>query len=233
LYALIQFFSVALLYCVGANLTDNQFLYIDMVVLVPLTILSARMGPYPTLTKHLPTETLFHFPVILSVITAALIQLSFQVFFFMHIRKVDWYSPPWNAGGEAVDEDNWLSYEDIALFQISNFQYMATCCAFLVAYPFREPFYKNIWFLVTLTISFVLNVLFIALPASNPWCALFDKLDYPDEGQFTTKIVIGIVLNTLITFTAEKFIAGKFTYWYEQRQQLKVNDKFNANMQRQ
>ena len=94
---------------------------------------------------------------------------------------------------------------------------MATCCAFMVGYPFRQPFYKNVWFLVTLAIAFVINVIFLALPADFYWCALFDKLDYPDEGQFTTKICVGIVLNTLLSFIAEKLIAGKFTYWYEMR----------------
>jgi len=38
LYSIIQFLSVTLLYLDGSNLTDNQFLYIDIGVLVPLCI---------------------------------------------------------------------------------------------------------------------------------------------------------------------------------------------------
>ena len=38
LYSMVQFFSVTILYLSGRNLTDNQFLYIDIGVLVPLCI---------------------------------------------------------------------------------------------------------------------------------------------------------------------------------------------------
>lgn len=38
LYSMIQFTSVTLLYFQGANLTDNQFLYIDLAVLIPLSM---------------------------------------------------------------------------------------------------------------------------------------------------------------------------------------------------
>lgn len=38
LYAVTQFTSVTFLYFVGINLSDNQFLYIDLVVLFPLCI---------------------------------------------------------------------------------------------------------------------------------------------------------------------------------------------------
>jgi cation-transporting ATPase 13A3/4/5 len=38
LYSLIQFFTVSLLYISGTNISDNQFLYIDLGVLIPLCI---------------------------------------------------------------------------------------------------------------------------------------------------------------------------------------------------
>jgi len=36
MYSLIQFISVSLLYVQHTNLTDNQFLYIDLVIIIPL-----------------------------------------------------------------------------------------------------------------------------------------------------------------------------------------------------
>jgi len=87
LYSLIQFFSCTMLYTVNAALTDHQFLYIDLVALVPLSIFSAWTGAYPTLNKELPTHTLFYTPVLISVATSALIQLAFQVYFFINVRS--------------------------------------------------------------------------------------------------------------------------------------------------
>jgi len=85
LYSFIQFFTCAMCYCVGGNLTDHQFLYIDLVALVPLSIFSARTGPYPQLNKFLPTETLFYLPVLMSVFISAFIQFSFQLYFFINV----------------------------------------------------------------------------------------------------------------------------------------------------
>lgn len=77
LYSFIQFFTCTMCYTINAVLTDHQFLYIDLVALVPLSIFSAWTGPNPTLNKYLPTATLFYFPVLLSVFVSAAIQLAF------------------------------------------------------------------------------------------------------------------------------------------------------------
>ena len=58
---------------VEANLTDHQFLYIDLIVLIPLSIFQARTGAYEILTNEIPTATLFYLPVIVSVASSALI----------------------------------------------------------------------------------------------------------------------------------------------------------------
>jgi len=69
--------SVTLLYLDGSNLTDNQFLYIDIAVLVPLCIFQSRTGAYEKLTPYLPQETLFSPAVLTSVIGLGLIQAVF------------------------------------------------------------------------------------------------------------------------------------------------------------
>lgn len=85
LYSFIQFFSCVMLYTVNSSLSDHQFLYIDLVALVPLSIFSAWTGPYQTLNSNLPTATLFYMPVLVSVFVSAAIQLVFQVYFFLNV----------------------------------------------------------------------------------------------------------------------------------------------------
>jgi hypothetical protein len=62
-----------MMYTRDCVLTDHQFLYIDLVALIPLSIFSAWTGPYPTLNDNLPTATLFYAPVLLSVAFSSLI----------------------------------------------------------------------------------------------------------------------------------------------------------------
>ena len=77
LYSVIQLISCSMLYAIGNNITDSQFLYIDLIALVPLSIFQAWTGSYHKLTKDVPTSTLFYYPVLASVITASLIQFGF------------------------------------------------------------------------------------------------------------------------------------------------------------
>lgn len=62
-----------MLYSIGSNITNNQFLYIDITALVPLSIVQAWTGSYEKLTKDVPTATLFYYPVLLSVFVSSMI----------------------------------------------------------------------------------------------------------------------------------------------------------------
>lgn len=73
IYAMIQFISVLLLIPDGCTLTDKDFLYEDIVALVPLSIMMAWTGANTELTEHLPTASLMYLPVIISVVGSTLI----------------------------------------------------------------------------------------------------------------------------------------------------------------
>lgn len=76
-----------MLYAIGSNITDTQFLYIDLVALVPLSVLQAWTGSYEKLTKDMPTATLFYFPVLTSVLVSSAIQLAWQLFYFLNVQN--------------------------------------------------------------------------------------------------------------------------------------------------
>lgn len=121
LYSFIQFFTSILCYIKGAAITDGQFLYIDLVALVPLAIFQAWTGAYHKLTKDMPTDTLFYKPVLISVFTSALIQLVFQIFYFINVQKQPFYVEPHNNGGDDIKTMNVVSYESTVLFYVANF----------------------------------------------------------------------------------------------------------------
>ena len=92
-----------------------------MVALVPLSIFSAWTGSFPKLNKQLPTATLFYTPVLISVTVSALIQLSFQIYFFSDVKTIPSYKPPWDIGDGSFIRERIVSYEDTALFMLTNF----------------------------------------------------------------------------------------------------------------
>ena len=79
LYSMIQFASVVMLYDSFSNLSDNQFLWIDLILIFPLAIFMSYTKASKTLSPYMPTANLISFPVLSSVIGQIIIQFSFQV----------------------------------------------------------------------------------------------------------------------------------------------------------
>jgi cation-transporting P-type ATPase 13A2 len=132
---MIQFTSVTLLYQIGANLSDAQFLYIDLFMIIPLSIFMGQTEAYKSLTPHLPSGSLLSLPVLTSVLGCVVIQFGVQVFMFFFVRK-------WSFYHEIVinpedENDNTLSYENTAIVFVSNFQYLIVCMVFSISKPFR------------------------------------------------------------------------------------------------
>lgn len=67
MYSMIEMTASALLYPIGSILADGMYLYVDMVALIPLSVMQTWSGAYEKLTKDMPTSRLFSYPVFLSV----------------------------------------------------------------------------------------------------------------------------------------------------------------------
>lgn len=88
MYSLIQFSTVSLLYTQHSNLTDNQFLYIDLIIIIPLVYFMSWSLPADTLSVEKPQRKLFSVKVIGSIVLQSIIQLVFQVY-ALSLLKMD------------------------------------------------------------------------------------------------------------------------------------------------
>ena len=68
-----EFICVTFLYFTLSNMADYQYLYIDLFIIIPLSMLMGYTEPYPVLTPHLPSASLLSLPVLTSVIGLILI----------------------------------------------------------------------------------------------------------------------------------------------------------------
>ena len=59
LQSVIQFFSITLLYQVGTDMSDNEVLYINLFIVLPLSIFMSWTKPSEILTKNIPHVSLF------------------------------------------------------------------------------------------------------------------------------------------------------------------------------
>ncbi|KAH8860141.1 putative cation-transporting ATPase 13A3 [Schistosoma japonicum] len=118
-YSMIQFFSVILLYYIGSNLSDLQFLFIDLFLITTLGLTFGYTPAYPRLSVEPPGMRL--------VSTVTLLSLSLQ------------YLPLFT-----YDEDYELkNYESTAIFTVSVYQYVILAIVFSKSAPYRKSILHN------------------------------------------------------------------------------------------
>ncbi|RKP21240.1 hypothetical protein ROZALSC1DRAFT_27340 [Rozella allomycis CSF55] len=139
LYSMIQFTSVSLSYFFGATLGDFQFLYIDLVLVLPLAITMAYSKPSLHLVRKRPAGRLMAPKIIFSVIFHLFIQALFQSIIFILVKRLPEYVPM----PPAPDTKNTPSFENSALFLFANFQYAIYGFLFCSGPPFRLPITSN------------------------------------------------------------------------------------------
>ena len=221
-----------MLYSIGSNITDTQFLYIDLVALVPLSVVQSWTGSYHRLTRDVPTATLFYFPVLLSVIVSSLIQFAFQIFFFVNIRRQPFYVAL-NPSELDFDTPN-PSYECTVLFMIANFQYLVTCMAFSISKPFRKAIWTNYPFFACVLFMTLFNTVCIFMPSNSGISTMFNLLPFTKDGvEYTSYkfwIFLGVVVNSVATYAAEKLIINVVTRRTDAAKKNKKENEFHSKM---
>ena len=149
LYSIIQFTTVCLLYTFAGGLGDFQFLYIDLVLILPIAVFMGRTEAFPVLSPKRPTANLISKKVLTSLIGQILIQGFFQASLFFTVRRQSWYKPPKYVRGEKNVE----GLENTSLFFLSIFHYLVVAIVFSAGPPYRKPMATNRKFLIHATLN--------------------------------------------------------------------------------
>lgn len=139
LYSLIQFTSVTLLYSIGGNLGDFQYLFIDLAIIIPVATSMSRSKPEPKLAVKRPTASLVSKRVLTSLIGQTMIQAVAQIGIYYWIRSQPYYIKP----DTSVDERRLKCFENTVVFLVSCYQYIMVAFVFSVGEPYREALWKN------------------------------------------------------------------------------------------
>ncbi|TPX31909.1 hypothetical protein SmJEL517_g04851 [Synchytrium microbalum] len=162
LYSLVQFSSVCLMYTFSANLGDVQYMYIDLILILPVAVFMGRSGPSKSISPRRPTASLTSKKVLTSLVGQVALQVIGQVYVFLWVRRQPWYLPPRYFAG---DYDKIVGcYENTVVFLVSSFQYLTMAAVFTRGPPFREPIWRNVPLLLLLLSLFALNTLLVMAP---------------------------------------------------------------------
>nr|XP_048309919.1 polyamine-transporting ATPase 13A3 isoform X5 [Myodes glareolus] len=217
LYSIIQYFSVTLLYSILSNLGDFQFLFIDLAIILVVVFTMSLNPAWKELVAQRPPSGLISGALLFSVLSQIVICVGFQSlgFFWVKQYKVcDPYSDVcnttrsacWNSShlynGTELDSCKIQNYENTTVFFISSFQYLTVAVAFSKGKPFRQPCYKNYFFVISVIILYVF-ILFIMLHPVASVDQVLEIVFVPY--QWRIHMLIIVLINAFVSITVESF----------------------------
>ncbi|KAK0392169.1 hypothetical protein NLU13_1667 [Sarocladium strictum] len=161
LYSAIQFTSVSFLYAKASNLGDFQFLFIDLLLILPIAILMGWAGPAATLSRKRPTANLVSRKVLIPLLGLMLICVVVQTIAYITVREQPWYKPP----KVKHEHSSIKNSENTALFLVSCFEYIFSGVVLNAGAPFRESVVLNWPFLTTVVVTLFVSIYMLLSPS--------------------------------------------------------------------
>lgn len=97
--------------------------------------------PAKSLHPMPPPNRLITIPVLLSILGVQITNAAFLLGSLLFVQRQSWFHS--RDEYEAVENENYSSYENTVLFIVSSFQYIAFAFIYAKGYPYRRNFYTN------------------------------------------------------------------------------------------
>ena len=212
-YSLTQFVTIMILYSIDSNLTDLQFLWIDLFLITLFAIFFGRTDSYNgPLASYSPPAALLSFTPIMSILLHIFIVIVFQTFCFYNVQYESWFVP---FNSSLIEDDIYAGHENFAVFSVSQFQYIILALVFSRGPPFRQHVYTNFFLTGSFIIMSICSVIMTVAPPD--FIINSFELVLPPDGDaqayfFRWKIVLFSVLYSVLAVFTEYVIIDYIFY---------------------
>ncbi|KAG0418795.1 hypothetical protein HPB47_004586 [Ixodes persulcatus] len=168
-YSMTQFTSVLILYSLYSNLTDLEFLYIDLFLITLFAALACglvgRTEPHPVLHKRPPPSSLMGITPLASILSQIVLVIVTQVFALVTLWGQKWYRPHVAFDSSNREEEELQCHDNYAVFAVSVFQYITLAVIFSRGRPYRKSILSNYLFMGSLVVMTSFTLYLILYPA--------------------------------------------------------------------
>lgn len=200
-YSLVQFVSVLTLYSIDSNLTDIEFLYIDLFMISIFAFFFGKTEAYVgPLVKQTPLNSLISVSPIASLVLNLLLAGGFQLLGWFYLKQQSWYIPFEYSNDKEFEG----CYENYTIFIISCFQYIILAVVFSKGAPYRKSIFTNIGFICSLLINTAVAVALAIFPWEN--FTNWFELKYPPNLEFRITLVGFGLANFLLSMFIEYIV---------------------------
>lgn len=203
-YSLIQFISVILLYSIDSNLSDYQYLYIDLFLISLFAFSISRTSAYEgPLVKQRPETSLVSALPLTSLIGQLIISIAIQLTSFIIIRYNSWFVPfEFDQHLESSE-----SYENYAVFSVSALQYIIIALVFNKGPPYRQGLQSN-WCLSVISVVIVTFTIYLCISPIEILRSKFELKIPPDENFFYVILALSLI-NLLLAVFHERILCDQ------------------------
>ncbi|XP_066593645.1 polyamine-transporting ATPase 13A3-like isoform X2 [Prorops nasuta] len=207
-YSLTEFLSVIILYSIDSNLTDLEFLFIDICLIVNFASFFGKTKAFQgKLTPEPPMTSLLSFVPLFSLTTQMMIMLVFQTLPYHLVRTFSWFKP-----FTSTSEIGYTCYENYSVYCVSMFQYITMAIVFSRGKPYRQTIYTNKAFLFSIILLVIISAYITVYPAQ--WIIDLLQLMLPPANDWRILILVFAFANFVICMFVENFI---IEYWFEKK----------------
>lgn len=201
-YSLTEFLSVIILYGIDANLTNLQFLFIDICLVVNFASFFGNTEAYRgKLVAQPPMTSLLGFTPLFSLAIFMLTTIFFQYFAYYFIQTFSWFTPFVYNGAKPM---YFTSFENYAVFSTSLFQYITMAIVFSQGKPYRMPIFTNFSFFSSIILMIAINSYIVIYPPE--WVINVLELKLPPEMNPRLAIILLSFVNFLACLFFETFL---------------------------
>lgn len=199
-YSLTEFLSVIILYSIDSNLTDFQFLFIDICLIVNFAFFFGKTKAYEgKLSKKPPMTSLLSFTPLFSLTIHMIVMTIFQVTAFYAVQTFPWFTP-----FKMQNALNYACYENYSVFCTSMFQYITMAVIFSRGKPYRKAIYTNKTFSFSIVLMIAIGIYVTTYPAG--WIVTILQLHLPPVYDWRGMILGLAALNFLVCLIIETFV---------------------------
>ncbi|XP_064645637.1 polyamine-transporting ATPase 13A3-like [Lineus longissimus] len=200
------FFATCILYFISSDLTDEQYLWTDL-ALVILPIMSfPNTGAYEGLVARQPPQILFTLTPMLSLLSYTFIQVCSFTLLWTWLHWQPWFVP-WDP-----ESDDVISHENTLIMNALSMAFIAALMAFPQGAPYRQNMFQNKIYSLTVGIMFVIVASIAIYP---PWFVIkFLKLKLFPSLYFQVLVFLVSLATLLLTVVWEIYFVEGILWEY-------------------
>lgn len=221
-YSLVQFASVIILYSIDSNLTDFEYLYIDLFMISVFAFFFGKTASYDgPLVKEAPLNSLIALSPIVSLTLHLLVAIFLQLVGWYHVQSFEWFEP-FNFTEDKEDRGDLGCHQNYTIFAISCFQYIILAFVFSKGAPYRKSMITNYGLLASMIINVAVTLWLVLGPP--PFLTNLFGLVMPPANDFRVMLLGYGAVNFVVAVFIEMFIV-EFLLFKQMRHRFDAAEK--------